>query len=102
VANWTELDNLPSCDYCREKAQYDSKTIAGSWAYLCPEHWSIYGYGMLGENIGYRLYLKAKINWGYDRKVTKGRPPDTYEDHLDRDYLVDPFEGLAGHHDRVW
>jgi len=90
VANWTELDNLPSCDYCREKAQYDSKTIAGSWAYLCPEHWSIYSYGMLGENIGYRLYLKARIDWGDDHKPPKRRP-DTDEEHLCKDDLLDRF-----------
>ena len=31
------------CDVCGKPAEYDSKTIFGAWAYLCPECYKIYG-----------------------------------------------------------
>ena len=55
---------LPLCDLCmledkKGQAQYDGKTIHGPWAYMCEEHFKIYGVG-LGLGRGQRLILRIK------------------------------------------
>jgi len=35
--------NLPTCQFCSEKACYDAKTIYFSWAYMCGYHYLVYG-----------------------------------------------------------
>lgn len=37
------LASLPSCDFCERTARADARTVfQGSWAYLCPMHWTEY------------------------------------------------------------
>jgi len=44
----------------------------------------------------YPCAFKLKI------KTDRIRRQVSDDDHLGRNYLVDPFEGLSGHHDRIW
>jgi len=32
-----QVSKFPKCDICQAEAHYDSKTVYGAWAYLCPE-----------------------------------------------------------------
>ena len=53
------LDFLKYCDFgCSEIAQYDAKTVGGSWANMCESHWQKYGIGRLGTGLGQRLIYK--------------------------------------------
>lgn len=63
----TFVNELPVCDICvmteedprfRKAAQFDGKTIAGSWAFMCPPHFQHVGIG-LGEGKGQKLLLKT-------------------------------------------
>jgi len=43
-----QMSELPSCDICKQQgvekqAEYDSKTVLGPHAYLCPEHFRSHG-----------------------------------------------------------
>ena len=56
-----EVAKLPRCDFCggqpnRRLAKYDGKTMGGSWANMCQEHFEDYGIG-LGTGKGQRLIL---------------------------------------------
>lgn len=60
-SNLTEvvLDEQPMCQFVHgtrepELALYDGKTIHGPWAYMCEEHFRLYGIG-LGTGKGQRL-----------------------------------------------
>lgn len=44
------------CDFCDNKATYDSKTFYGSWAYMCPDCFTKYGVKIKG------LYSRLKEN----------------------------------------
>ena len=33
------LPVLPQCNFCKEVAHYDFRTLNGSWTYGCEEHW---------------------------------------------------------------
>ena len=48
------VDELPKCNWCREPAEYDGKTIFGPWAYMCEEHFREFGIG-LGTGVGQKL-----------------------------------------------
>ena len=60
---------LPHCDFsweeagktlCRDdgEAHYDGKTIFGSWAFMCEQHFSAYGVG-LGLGRGQKLVVQT-------------------------------------------
>ena len=51
------VDTLPQCNFCQLDAEYDSALIAGSWAYLCAEHWAAYGVKKLGTGFGQKLLV---------------------------------------------
>lgn len=34
---------MTKCDFCKCKAMYDGKTIKGPWAYMCKEHFDLWG-----------------------------------------------------------
>lgn len=36
------------CDFCKNEATYDGKTIFGAWAYMCPHHFKIMGLPIKG------------------------------------------------------
>ncbi len=44
---------LPKCDFCPEKAEYDNPTVQGPWANMCPACYGKYGSG----SIGFRFIL---------------------------------------------
>ena len=44
------------CDFCRNKADYDGRTTLGTWAYMCPIHFEMYGVG-LGLGRGQKLVV---------------------------------------------
>jgi len=54
-----EVDELPFCYFCKKEAQYNSKTQADLWCYLCEECFMEYGRG-LGPDDGQMLVLKSK------------------------------------------
>lgn len=49
------VHELPRCDFCENKAQYDAKTMKGPWAFMCERHWAFYGCQKLGLGKGQRL-----------------------------------------------
>ncbi len=57
---------LPPCDICCQegkmnvKAKYDSRTVLGFWANLCPDHFLKYGRG-LGLGMGQELVIGGKL-----------------------------------------
>lgn len=58
----TVVEVRPNCDFCKErgnevKADYDGRTVFGSWAYMCQLHFGLFGVG-LGLGIGQRLLEK--------------------------------------------
>lgn len=64
--NWTvvRMTFLPRCDFCEEeekdtKARYDGKTVMGTWAFMCPAHYSKFGMG-LGAGVGQYLKLQGE------------------------------------------
>jgi len=52
----TAVDEIPSCQFCTKPAAYDGKTKGGPWAYMCWQHFEVYGVG-LGLGRGQRLIL---------------------------------------------
>ena len=59
-----ETDVIPPCDVCRSDgverdAAYDAKTMHGSWAFLCQEHFDAIGPGRLGVGYGQKLVLRC-------------------------------------------
>lgn len=64
----TRMISLPSCDFCDKNkghrthpgeanlASYDGKTVFSYWAYMCEEHFEMYGLG-LGLGRGQKLKL---------------------------------------------
>ena len=57
--NTTELLELRYCDFCKAVAHYDGKTKIGPWAYMCEEHFQMYGIG-LGPGRGQKLIYRRK------------------------------------------
>ena len=56
------VKSLPECDFCSVKdvetdAQYDGRTVFGSWANMCIAHFGQYGTG-LGTGRGQELVVK--------------------------------------------
>jgi hypothetical protein len=56
------LDELPMCNFVHgtaepEPAHYDGATIHGPWAFMCEEHFRLYGIG-LGLGKGQRLVVR--------------------------------------------
>jgi len=48
------------CDFCGKNAFYDGKTIKGPWAFMCEEHFNLYGVG-LGIGKGQILKIDKTI-----------------------------------------
>jgi len=53
---------LPKCNICSSRgrmveAEYDAKVRNGGWAYLCKDHFVVYGMG-LGTGKGQKITLK--------------------------------------------
>jgi hypothetical protein len=66
VSTEVTVASIPPCDLCKDylgklgistPAAYDGKTTFGWWAYMCEEHWTLYGVGRLGTGYGQRLVL---------------------------------------------
>ena len=62
-----KMTKLPWCDICEQHsrtvlAEYDAKTAAGPWAYMCQLCWSMFSAypGKLGTGMGQRLVLRDK------------------------------------------
>jgi hypothetical protein len=53
----TVVYTIPKCDFCSNSAAYDGKTVHGSWAYMCRQHFATEGRG-LGLGRGQRLILQ--------------------------------------------
>lgn len=51
------VDELPKCGFCPKTAEFDSQTVFGPWAYMCPVHFALYGVG-LGTGKGQKLVLE--------------------------------------------
>jgi len=49
---------LPTCNFCTNLAGYDARTVFGSWAYLCEEHFYPLSEGRLGTGWGQKLILE--------------------------------------------
>lgn len=56
-----KVHKLPECDFCGETAEYDGRTKAGPWGYMCGECFKLYGTG-LGLGKGQRLVLIEEGN----------------------------------------
>ena len=58
-----EVTRLPKCDFCDDgsDASFDAKTIFGSWANMCENHFFEYGFGRLGTGYGQRLVLTEPV-----------------------------------------
>jgi len=54
-----KVPHLPNCDFCPKEALYDGKTKFGDWAYMCQNHFNLYGIG-LGLGRGQKLILEEK------------------------------------------
>jgi hypothetical protein len=54
-----EVDELPSCLFCGAQAQFNARTQADLWCYLCEACFMEYGLG-LGPLEGQRLLLKPR------------------------------------------
>jgi len=50
---------LPKCDFCKEEAHYDFRTIYGYWAYGCERHFKRLG-GSLGTGKGQQLLKEER------------------------------------------
>lgn len=50
------VTELPKCDFCTQKAEYDGKTLSGPWTYMCKTHFKTEGIG-LGLGKGQQLIL---------------------------------------------
>jgi hypothetical protein len=57
------VDKRPLCDFCKAEAQFDAKTKAGPWAYLCLACYKLHGIG-LGTGYGQRLLLEGEMDGG--------------------------------------
>ncbi len=66
----TAFTILPRCDFCRKVAFYDGKTGMGIWAYMCEEHFKLYGTG-IGPGKGRVLAL---VDPGSELVTEPGRP----------------------------
>lgn len=52
---------LPDCNWCGDKAEYDFKTVMGPWGNGCQEHYVAFrAYGNLGTGKGQRLILDGQ------------------------------------------
>jgi hypothetical protein len=40
------VNSRPKCDFCSKQAVVDGKTSLGPWAYMCIEHFSVFGVGL--------------------------------------------------------
>lgn len=58
MAQIVKVDSLPQCDICGAVAQYDAKTVFGSWGNLCENDFQQYGLGQLGTGYGQKLVIK--------------------------------------------
>jgi hypothetical protein len=41
-----KIDERPACDFCGAEAVVDGRTTYGSWAYMCPTHFYLFGVGL--------------------------------------------------------
>lgn len=59
--DWTvaKVYEIPGCDFCDKKAEYDAATKFGPWAFMCSSHWELHGPGSLGLGRGQRLELES-------------------------------------------
>lgn len=62
MSEQVRVKHLPTCQFCTNNtlASYDARTVFGSWAYLCEEHFYPYTEGRLGTGWGQRLILEDK------------------------------------------
>ena len=56
------------CDFCKELAIYDAKTIMGPWAYLCGYHFKKYGIRYAGM---FKLLESSEIKICIDCSMEK-------------------------------
>ena len=56
MENIVKMSKIPKCDFCKEQALYDGRTVTGVWAYMCSKHYMSYGVG-LGVGKGQRIML---------------------------------------------
>lgn len=54
-----QVVQFPSCDFCDSDAQFDGKTVLGSWGYMCSGHFKTHGTG-LGTGRGQKIVLKIE------------------------------------------
>ena len=40
------VSELPTCDFCGERARYDGATNLGPWAFMCQKDWVSHGVGL--------------------------------------------------------
>jgi hypothetical protein len=59
--NEIEVKVLPKCSLCFDgtKAHYDARTLFGSWAYLCNNHFVLHR-GKLGVGYGQEFIVKKR------------------------------------------
>lgn len=59
MSDTVSVPSLPGCSFCTKggnPAAYDGATTLGPWAYMCEDHFEIYGRG-LGTGVGQRLVV---------------------------------------------
>ena len=40
--------SIRKCDFCKDAAMYDGKTLLGPWAFMCETHFKEYGFPIKG------------------------------------------------------
>lgn len=57
-----KVTKIPFCDFCKNRnietpASYDARSKYGPWAYMCEDHFKVFGVG-LGAGKGQKLIKK--------------------------------------------
>lgn len=75
--NKLQVTSLPDCDLCgkKESAVYDSPTVVGPWANMCPECFKAKGTGTVGTERVLKMIPKSDTQ----DKVVNGIEDDSME-----------------------
>jgi len=86
------VEELPKCNFCDKPAHYDGKTTMGPWAYMCEEHFKMYGIG-LGTGKGQKLIPRKALR---EAEKLRGEPEKELSATMTEDDL-----GVAAY-EEVW
>ena len=83
---------MTTCDFCKDEAVYDGRTVMGPWAMMCPEHYMEHGVGL---GVGKGQFLLGTLDWQYKLdSLEQLRGEDALLRDAMRDVLGDDTDGL--------